>query len=271
MRAYCSDERYLYGVMPGTQHQLARYDYIAGGSPVNLWASSGSAINSYLIFTWAGAERGLPAGQVFAVVQDKTVTPNTFALYRSTDYGLNFSKVLDLGVGAWILDKGLVTHKRNGQTIYSALEYNVRENFTTRPFDGTANDIVRLWESTDQGVTWNQVTAWNVGTHHTRHGHSIDVDPYSDPNNQVLYYGLGDADAECAIVRRDPGAVWPADMSWASIAATPGFYVATGSQACRTVGGIFTQDYYITATDQHTDGVTDDANLGVRLLSLIHI
>lgn len=265
IRAYCSDDRYLYGVAPGTQHQVSRYDYLAGGAVTPLWASSANAVSSYIIFTWAGADRGLPAGQVFAVVQDKTVTPNTFALYRSTDYAANFSKVLDLGVGAWVLDKGFVTHKRNGQTIYSALEYNVRENFTTRPFDGSANDIVRLWESADQGVTWAQVAAWNLGTHHTRHGHSIDVDPYSDPNNQVIYYGLGDADAECAIVRRDPGAVWPADMSWASIAATPGFYVATGSQACRTVGGIFTPDYYITATDQHSAGTADKANLGVRL------
>lgn len=265
IRAYCSDDRYLYGVSTGTQHQVSRYDYIDGGAVSALWASSASAIDSYIIFTWAGQERGLPAGKVFAVVQDKTVTPNTFALYRSADFGVNFSKVLDLGVGAWILDKGFVAHKRNGQTIYSALEYNVRENFTTRPFDGSANDIVRLWESTDQGVTWSQVTAWNVGAHHIRHGHSIDVDPYSDPNNQVLYYGLGDSDAECAIVRRDPGASWPADMSWSSIAAAAGFYVATGSQACRTVGGIFTPDYYVTATDQHTGGVTDDANLGVRL------
>jgi len=262
MRTYSIDSRYAYGVTPGLQHKLQRYDYISGGSPVDVYLAGPDALTAVIIFAWAGDR--LPAGWVYIAVQNKTVTPNTFQLFRSTDYGVTFAQVLDFGIGAWALDKGLKAFRRNGQFMLGVLEYNVRENFTTRPFDGTANDIVRLWESAD-GVNFTQVAAWNVGTHHTRHGHCIDVDPYSDPDNHTLFYGFGDADAESALIRRDPGAQWPANMSWSSIAATAGFKVASGSQSCRTVGGIFTADYYITATDQHTGGVTDKANLGVRL------
>ena len=263
MRTYAIDHQYAYGVPPGTQHQLLRYDYLTAGSPIQVYQCAPDALQGVITFAWAGGN--LPAGHVFICVQNKTVSPQTFQFYRSVNYGESFTQVLDFGVGAFALDKGFAQFKRGGATIYSVLEYNVRENYTTRPFDGSANDIVRLWESSDLGATWAQITAWNVGTHQVRHGHSIDVDPYSDSNNQTVYYGFGDSDAECGILRREAGAQFPADVSFSNLSNTTGFSACYGSQVNRTVGGIFTAEHYITATDQHTGGVTDDANLGIRL------
>lgn len=267
IRAYSLDNRFVYGVIPAVQHKLYRCNYLEPGQSPEYtgYQCAANSTDGSIIFSWSGGV--LAQGEVFILEQIKvTEVEYTFRLMKSTDYGATFALSYDFGVGTYVLDKGFAQFKRGGQIVYAMIEYNVRENYgITRPFDGTAPDAVRYFESYDNGASWTVVATWNVGVHHVRHGHCVDVDPYSDPDNQVIYIGFGDQNPECAIVRVAPGCVFPADLSFSNLAVTPGFTVAHGHQTHRTVGGIFTPDHYITGTDSHSASLSEKATLGIRL------
>jgi hypothetical protein len=130
------------------------------------------------------------------------------AIARSTDHGVTWANVLDLGSY-----RSLTPHSfaELGGAVYF-LEYQV---FTV---DSTP---IRLWKSVDRGATWFlQFTFQNH-----RHGHGL----MPDPARGALFAFFGDSSAQSGLYRSTDGGA-----SWAAIKA--------GSQAGDIVDGVVLAD-----------------------------
>ena len=100
------------------------------------------------------------------------------------------------------------------------------------------NDVIRLWEITDDGEAWNVLYSWNgrggtqpiEGERTIFHIHCAQYDPFTGD----WWIGVGDTDAESAVYRYDGN-----DM----------ILVGDGKQDWRTVSFIFTEDYVIWGAD----------------------
>ena len=176
-------------------------------------------------------------------------------VWRSTDSGGTWSKVLDLGTGhanspstdIWFLSNRNFCEGRQGWYIG---EYNVAGSRT----DGGANDAVCVWKSVDKGATWTVALTFNVGTHTIRHIHALKS--YSGK----VYICFGDSITESGIV------AWNevddiSNTAYASLpASSPAWY---GSQAYRVVDLLFPGDGYAYGmTDASTTNANDFNNCG---------
>ncbi|HEX4381990.1 MAG TPA: sialidase family protein, partial [Myxococcales bacterium] len=136
-----------------------------------------------------------PTGNAFfnmTALADGTLLADTAggtrAMARSTDHGATWHNVLNLGSF-----RSLTPHnwaQMNG-TVYF-LEYQTFTNGATP---------IRIWASTDDGVTWTARFTFTT----SRHGHGL----LADPQRGVLWAFFGDTDPQCAVQRStDGGFTW---------------------------------------------------------------
>jgi len=125
------------------------------------------------------------------------------------------------------------------RTLYFA-EYNVSAGRTA----GSANDFVRVLQSSDGGLTWTTFMEFNMGAqglpHYLDHFHGVTYNPYTSQ----LYFMTGDDSStgndERAIILWDGASSAPAlNSSLATFAATPGWRVLRGTELYRTCDILF--------------------------------
>jgi hypothetical protein len=153
-------------------------------------------------------------------------------IYRSTDGGSTFTPVFDRFRGRRPLRMGMC-EDRHGNVFLG--EYWLNKE----------REPVRLWNSQDDGQTWDAVYTWPAGE--IRHIHLVQSDPYDD----LLWVATGDQDEECRILcSRDGGASFEK--------------VGGGSQDWRTVSLLFTTGALFWGTDIGID-VPEQENFIYRL------
>lgn len=109
-------------------------------------------------------------------------------------------------------------------------EYNINASRT----NGGANDAVRVYRTTDGGVTWTAILTFNTSGNQIRHCHAIRYDRYTGD----WYMVFGD-DPNSAVVRWDGSSASPADntpLTQAGIGSVPGWEVMhdTAGLECRS-------------------------------------
>ena len=214
-----ADATYLYGssgssiLRFGTQdHQpLTGYDFGEGKSIERVWTTS-------------------VEGEVFAVINESA--SETADLYRSTDYGDTFTKVLVLGDDGFggripevtILHRGFYEAMIGSSRMLLVGEYNVNKE----RISGSTNDQARIMQSTD-GETWTPLYTFNTGgVHQTRHIHVITQDPISG----WIYFALGDSRTESAILAWDGVVAWPeVKLAPSEFRGLAGFYASSSSSS----------------------------------------
>lgn len=141
-------------------------------------------------------------------------------VFRSTDDGVTFTKVLD--AYGWRGTDGIFQDSVTGAIIFG-------EN------EGSAESVLRLMRSTDDGLTWNAVlTRTNA---QIRHWHSVQMDMYTGE----WIATSGDTDAQVEWWKSSNGTSWTCIVG--------GDSGVPGSQMYRTLGLFFTQDEYVWASD----------------------
>jgi hypothetical protein len=217
---FAADATYLYGSSGNKYSVLARfgtqdhkasagYDFGEGKSIGRVWTTS-------------------VEGEVFASVGESAF--ETLDLYRSTDYGETFTKVLvlgDAGFGGHIPDVSILHRGFYEAMIGSSRKLLVGEyNVNNERVPGSTNDQVRIMQSTD-GDTWTPLYTFNTdGVHQIRHIHVITQDPISG----WIYFGLGDSRAESAILAWDGVVAWPEEkLALSEFRGLDGFYISSSS------------------------------------------
>lgn len=178
---------------------------------------------------------------------ETSTTAASMEVWRSTDNGATWAKVLTLGTGTGGTVNGVWTlSDRNfceGAQGWYIGEYNVNSSRVA----GAANDEVTLWRSTDNGATWAADQVWNTGgSHQMRHIHAV-----KKISTGVLIC-TGDTAAESALILWDE--VTPiGNIAYASLT-VPKLY---GKQRYRVVDADEFDNGYLYFM---SDGVTSDGN-----------
>lgn len=233
---YCSDGKYAYGhdntqgqvrrVHVGTMAQSNGHDFGAGFSLVEMFSGHGILL---------------------AVVQ--TNANSKFTLHRSTDQGMTFSAVHNIGTSPdglshgdtiKILMRGLDFGEIGGRQAIVFGTYNVSSATA-----GTDGDTVYLAVSYDNGVTWQKLNTWNIGTRKVRHVHVVRYDKF----RKNWIFSTGDAPTELCLFRWDGYSEWPGDVTPATLAGVSGFTVLHGKNRYRVVDVLVTQDWMYSFTD----------------------
>ena len=249
------DATYLYGRAAGDAKQLVTY-------PVAGLADESTRANKYR-FSTAGADGILyvmtsqTPGLIFAAVADATAT-NSANIWRSTDYGETFTQVLALGYGYYgapttrIDNVSLLSNRSfldatlsNGARAMYIAEYNVASGRV----NGSTNDRVVLYKSTDLGATWWAAATWNDdgSNHHIRHFHAV----IQNPVTKGLLLLTGDTNSECGIIQWDGLSALVSNQ-------TPSGYLGakTGAQHYRCCDIVFEGDYGYVFADADTNETT---------------
>lgn len=192
-------------------------------------------------------------------------------LYRSTDKGATFNKVLEMGkydgvrqAGCRLLSDRAICDAGGG--VLFAVLYNVSDTVggvTRTP--GGLNDRISVYKSGDYGATWEIIADFNQGARHIRHFHCIRKDPYTGK----FYIGMGDANAESYVIEWDGVSPWQSNTLPSVYAAgsITGFRAVGGEQRFRWVDALFTQDAIYSFTDAAPDQRGAEENNGIWKLS----
>lgn len=260
-----NDGTWLYARNESNAKQVVRY-------PVSGLADESARVLGHNFDTTAAAGGILAIkttstpGLVFAAVYDATTT-NSTNIWRSTDYGATFTKVLELGVGYYgamstridnvrfLSERSMLefTDPRTGQRTFAIGEYNVSGGRVA----GSTNDRNCLWKSVDDGLTWQLVAEFNAdgSTQHIRHFHALIWNPYT---SRVLICG-GDTNAQACIIPWDGGTL-PSNTTPKNITGAK-----TGSQRFRLCDMVFDEGYgyYLSDFDDTdtTNNTTHDAGV----------
>ena len=262
--SYCADKSYVYcKTNENTIGRIAISQIYNQQTPT---PSSGRSWTSSFTITgvWSLSNRTL-------FVSVREIATNLYTLWRSDAAGdiTNFTKVMDFGAtggsqinNVHMLRGGLCEAVVGGVRTLYIYEYNVNLSRTL----GGANDQVRIMSSTDDGMTWAKVIAFNTDgvTHQLKHGHGI----WQNPVTKQLVFGSGDsgipgtANAGQALIVWDGYAGWPADNTpLEDFDSIPGFHGAVGLDYQRTVGMLFdSSGYFYTFADVNP---ADPANGGI--------
>lgn len=208
----------------------------------------------------------------------KNATTDTHFLHRAkagswtvgTDAGYsNFQACIDVGRYGATHHTGIrVANARGfldfvnsaGQRTILLADYNIHQG---RDFDGGAatGDASVVWRSTDGGATFSiflEFASGGTGTHRIDHFHGVVRDPYTG----LIYFMTGDAGSENAIIQWDGVSAAPAaNATFATIAATPGWRIRSGSELVRYTDLLFapTCIYGIPDCDKETIDTTSSA------------
>ena len=192
-RYLAGDGTYLYGSSLSDSRDFVRLNPVTRSTttvsnPFGL--SSPRAIRSIMTTTVAGL--------LLCSCGETSQTAASMEVWRSTDYGATWAKVLTLGTGTGGTINGVWTlSNRNfceGVNGWYLGEYNVNSSRV----DGSTNDAVTLWKSTDHGATWTADQVWNTGgAHQMRHIHALKPVPGG------ILICTGDTDAESALILWD--------------------------------------------------------------------
>ncbi len=167
--------------------------------------------------------------------------------------------------------RGICKATVNGQTLILIGEYNTSTAANTDPVAAGAQ--VRVWQSTDLGLTWSILLTFNTntgGNRQVRHCHYIGQDPYSG----YIYFGFGDSNTSALIRWDGVSAAPPTNTLPANFDQTPGWvgigqqdfgnYVGTTGahnvDVWQTTDLIFTQDWIINPVD---NGDSANVNRGL--------
>lgn len=139
-------------------------------------------------------------------------------------------------------------------------EYNVNGSRV----NGSTNDWVRVWRSTDDGQTWAVLLEFNSDGSHRQlsHIHAIVQDPYTG----LIYFCAGDAvqdgvDGRCILSWDGVSAAPAANTNPAAYAATPGWrYVCTGEPS--RVGDLGFTPTHMYGLSDCLQEATDPATIG---------
>jgi hypothetical protein len=152
-----------------------------------------------------GCHVGLNPGDVFAIVHNNNIGGVAAAdmrgqVWRSSDYGTTWNMVLRLGdvdgtnanciPKVYLMDgnRGFSIVELEGVKTILLGEYSLADQ-TPGHTQGGPKDWIRIWKSTNGGVTWSELVRWNDGKRCLRHIHTIQQNPY----NKKIYIAVGDA------------------------------------------------------------------------------
>lgn len=273
------DGSYLaYDEWPGAGEGSARLarivgDPLAGGVATALPQTSALAANALL--NAAGAVVGASPnsitqawiasnGDVFFVM---VATGNVHFLYRakagtytvgSDGAYTNKRACIDLGLyGGTQADqvrgfnrRALLDATVNGVRQLYFCEYNVTAGRTPGA-GGAGKDQVIVYRSLDGGTTWAVFLEFNTGgTHVLDHFHGATQDPYTG----WIYFMTGDNGAENAVLAYNGTAAAPAaNTSLATLGATAGWKVISGSELHRYTDLCFDKDGIFSIPDADTE------------------
>lgn len=211
---------------------------------------------------------------IFALAQKN----NFYRVLRSDDGGQTFAQVLLLGEGIdtagaqatyvkTLRDRGFLELSVNapgaGGLIAGTMliaEYNIASGRVA----GGVNDAVRVYTSTDGGLTWATIWTLNAdGVNNIGHIHAV----RQHPTTGHIYFLCGDADNKAAIVRWDGAAELPDNTSPPSMS-RPGVEVATGGQKHRAVDILFTASAAVTMSDTNRQANPSGDGSGIWKWSL---
>ena len=142
-----------------------------------------------------------------------------------------------LALGLWSggqADFSSILHSRS-MAVKSSTEAVIGEyNIASGRVSGGSKDAVRVYRTTDGGVTWTAILTFNTSGNQIRHCHAVRYDRYTGD----WYMVFGD-DPNSAIVRWDGSSASPADntpLTQAGIGSTPGWEVMhdTAGLECRS-------------------------------------
>jgi hypothetical protein len=174
----------------------------AGDSNYRIYKSIDNGTTFTRIFTIPTQSNpwGLMAGRVWTTFVDSrnyvfVSAGSTNRLYRSTDYGVSFTEVLNMPDRTTYSDADIISMTEDsGHHLYAA------EYADTMPPDGGG---ARLWKSTDAGATWTSVSQrWQA-----RHLHGVFYNPFNDWL-YVLTGESGGVDYQTVWRSKDGGDTW---------------------------------------------------------------
>ena len=249
-RFFAADGQYLYGHSSNNALDFVRVNRTDRSRTVvanPFGVSSPRAIRTI----WASQRQ---PGLLLAAVGESSQTAASMVIWRSANYGATWTNVLTLGTGAGGTINGVwLLSDRNICEVDGVLylgEYNVN----SARVDGSTNDLLALWRSTDGGLTWTVALRWNEGAHTVRHIHAIKVTP-----DQRILICAGDTDAESAMVLWDRSTNI-SNLAWSALPAS--VPVQYGSQRTRAVDVDFREGYIYWMGDGSTEGTDSVSDVG---------
>lgn len=257
----------LYTGDPLVNYSTANHQSLTATRVGNLKHSDGTAINTsgaHIFCAWPAANGDIffvavEGGNFYHLYRCKAGTFTVGAGAAATDG----KPVVSLGmIGAVQTSQVRILTQASfceatiaGQKHHYLAEYSVASG----RINGGAFDAVYLHRSTDGGITWSKFLEFNTdGTHQVDHLHFVRQDPYTG----WIYVGTGDNGAENALIAYDgKSAPVAANATLATIGATPGYRVISGSELHRYADLAFTPVgiYSIPDADTETSDPTTTA------------
>jgi photosystem II stability/assembly factor-like uncharacterized protein len=110
-----------------------------------------------------------------------------YGLYRSTDGGTNFARVIEMTGGfVWGIDEDSLGNLYAGEYVLGS------------------SSVIRIWKSTDGGSVWSIVFERDDGVSGNQHVHDLRIHPVTG----YIYATIGDSTSDKILRSKDNGATW---------------------------------------------------------------
>lgn len=173
---------------------------------------------------------------------------NFYKLYRKAsgqdDWVLVINHTISNVFGNRI--RGICECDIEGNTVLIYTEYNVNNSRTP----GSTNDMIRILNSTDMGLTWNVTATFNTDGSNTniRHFHGV----VQNPDDKRIFIMTGDGDSQSAIYSWDGVTPWVDNISPIDLVQSSGLKNIAGRQRFRCLDIIFDNGICYWMSDSET-------------------